>query len=174
MAKLADETSTVASTVDFTCTSSDSSILRVHADCMQSFIRWDCTKPRCCCLSGYGNIAPQTFWGRMVCISYALVGIPIMLMCLANLGALMANIFRFIYAKVCCCGCCISCHKRRKNRHASAVFSVVVCPSVRPSVCPSQAGMHRNDWTNRVGFWHEGFLLLSHTVLSGNFGISEN
>jgi len=69
----------------------------------------------CYCSSGYGNIAPQTFWGRLVCISYALVGIPIMLLCLANLGELMANIFRFTYSKVCCCGCCRCCNKRSKN-----------------------------------------------------------
>ena len=36
-----------------------------------------------------------------------------MLMCLANIGDAMADIFRFIYLKMCCCGCC-----RRKGRRA--------------------------------------------------------
>jgi len=53
---------------------------------------------------GYGNIAPKTFWGRLVCIAYAVLGIPLMLLCLANLGEVMANIFRFVYARICCCG----------------------------------------------------------------------
>ena len=29
-----------------------------------------------------------------------------MLLCLANIGDVLADIFRFIYAKICCCGCC--------------------------------------------------------------------
>lgn len=57
-----------------------------------------------CCVLGYGNIAPKTFWGRLVCIAYAVLGIPLMLLCLANLGEVMANIFRFVYARICCCG----------------------------------------------------------------------
>ena len=35
-----------------------------------------------------------------------------MLLCLANIGDVMADIFRFIYSKVCCCGCC-----RRKDKN---------------------------------------------------------
>jgi potassium channel subfamily K protein len=62
---------------------------------------------------GYGNIAPKTFWGRLVCIAYAVLGIPLMLLCLANIGDVMADIFRYVYSKICCCGCCRK--KRKKN-----------------------------------------------------------
>lgn len=56
--------------------------------------------------AGYGRIYPKTVWGKMACIAYALVGIPLMLTCLAVVGEVMAKIFRYIYATVCCCGCC--------------------------------------------------------------------
>ena len=41
------------------------------------------------------------------------------------------------------------------RRYATAVFAVVmsVCLSVRHKVA-----LYRNDWTNRAGFWHGGFL----------------
>ncbi|ESO02317.1 hypothetical protein HELRODRAFT_161572 [Helobdella robusta] len=52
---------------------------------------------------GYGNIAPKTKFGRLVCLAYALLGIPLMLLTLANFGEIMANIFRYAYLNVCCC-----------------------------------------------------------------------
>ena len=43
------------------------------------------------------------------------------------------------------------------RRYASAVFAVVMCPSVCPSFC-HQPELYRNSWTNRAGFWHGCFL----------------
>ncbi|XP_074602236.1 uncharacterized protein LOC141855934 [Brevipalpus obovatus] len=52
---------------------------------------------------GYGNKAPKTWTGRLFTMVYALFGIPIMLLCVSNLGNIMANTFRFSYRKICCC-----------------------------------------------------------------------
>ena len=62
-------------------------------------------------ITGYGNIAPKTFWGRLVCIAYAVLGIPLMLLMLANIGEITANVFRYAYVNVCCCAC--DCFRRR-------------------------------------------------------------
>ncbi|KAF2356901.1 Potassium channel domain [Trinorchestia longiramus] len=55
---------------------------------------------RCCCRSrsggaagpGYGDIAPATVWGRVFCIGFALLGIPLSLSFIAATGDLLASI----------------------------------------------------------------------------------
>jgi Ion channel len=42
-------------------------------------------------LAGYGNVAPVTFWGRAFCVGFALVGIPLTLSVIADLGKLIAS-----------------------------------------------------------------------------------
>lgn len=56
-------------------------------------------------------------WGRILCISYAMIGIPLMLMYLTNIGDLLADVFRYVYAKIICCGCMKA---RRKPREFDA------------------------------------------------------
>ena len=53
------------------------------------------------CLSGYGNLTPKTIGGRLVTILYGILGIPLAMLCLGNLGDLMAGIFRVIYRCAC-------------------------------------------------------------------------
>ena len=61
----------------------------------------------------------------MVTILYAIVGIPLTLLTIANLGGYMATAFRLLYKNVCCGLCCCSCCKKNrdpkntdtKNRH---------------------------------------------------------
>ncbi|XP_067686272.1 TWiK family of potassium channels protein 18-like [Haliotis asinina] len=54
---------------------------------------------------GYGQLTPRTFWGRLATIAYAIVGIPLTLLCLANIGSLMAKCFRFFWKKIPRCQC---------------------------------------------------------------------
>ncbi|GFR61072.1 potassium channel subfamily K member 4 [Elysia marginata] len=46
---------------------------------------------------GYGDIVPRTPEGKVACMFYGLVGIPMMLLCLANIGHFLATCFRFVW-----------------------------------------------------------------------------
>ena len=42
--------------------------------------------------TGYGNIAPKTFSGRLFCILFAIVGIPFTLSVIADVGQIFATL----------------------------------------------------------------------------------
>ncbi|KAF2358156.1 Potassium channel domain [Trinorchestia longiramus] len=54
---------------------------------------------------GYGHISPSTFYGQMYCIVYALVGCPLLLLFLANIGEAMADTLTYFYSRCCCRWC---------------------------------------------------------------------
>ena len=49
---------------------------------------------------GYGNLTPSTDLGKVVTMLYALVGIPLMFIYMANIGTVLASSFKFLYSKV--------------------------------------------------------------------------
>jgi len=52
---------------------------------------------------GYGNLAPRTPLGKAMTILYALIGIPLMFIYMANIGSVLATSFKYIYSKLCRC-----------------------------------------------------------------------
>ncbi|KAM7541390.1 hypothetical protein Aperf_G00000038812 [Anoplocephala perfoliata] len=65
---------------------------------------------------GYGHVAPTTQWGRLVCIFYCILGIPLLLIYLGSIGQMLAYLFRFIYMNFCCCRCFRDILIRRRNQ----------------------------------------------------------
>ncbi|XP_074650138.1 TWiK family of potassium channels protein 7-like [Tubulanus polymorphus] len=76
---------------------------------------------------GYGHIAPKTTWGKVVCMAYAVLGIPLLLLFLAMIGDVLADLFKLIYSRVCCCGCF------RKRTEKTKVESVEQNPPPQPA-----------------------------------------
>ncbi|GIY03745.1 uncharacterized protein CEXT_760501 [Caerostris extrusa] len=69
--------------------------------------------------SCYGNIAPKTDVGKIVTIFYALLGIPLMLLCLTNIGDLLARSFKFTYFHLCFL------FRKPRRTHASSQKQVI-------------------------------------------------
>lgn len=63
--------------------------------------RWDEIIIIVCFVSGYGNLTPRTAGGKLATVLYALVGIPLMLLYMANVGDILATSFKFTYKKMC-------------------------------------------------------------------------
>lgn len=53
-------------------------------------------------------------------IAYAIVGIPLTLLTLTNLGGFMATAFRFLYKNICCGVCCLCCPTRDSGQVTSS------------------------------------------------------
>lgn len=54
-----------------------------------------------CSSIGYGSLTPKTVEGKIVTMAYAMIGVPLMLMCLSNLGRVLAESVRQTYARLC-------------------------------------------------------------------------
>ncbi|XP_014479174.1 PREDICTED: two pore potassium channel protein sup-9 isoform X7 [Dinoponera quadriceps] len=80
---------------------------------------------------GYGNICPRTKWGKVVTIVYAIVGMPLFLLYLSNIGDILARSFKWTYARCCLCRC-------RRKPYAS--------PSAAASEVPNDPAAKRNRW----------------------------
>lgn len=54
-------------------------------------------------VSGYGNTCPRTKWGKVATIVYAIVGMPLFLLYLSNIGDILARSFKWTFARCCLC-----------------------------------------------------------------------
>ncbi|XP_040565694.1 uncharacterized protein [Lepeophtheirus salmonis] len=52
---------------------------------------------------GYGNLTPKTDVGKIATIFYALIGIPLMLLYMNNIGHILGTSFKYTYSKFCRC-----------------------------------------------------------------------
>ncbi|RVE47347.1 hypothetical protein evm_008028 [Chilo suppressalis] len=67
-------------------------------------------------MAGYGHLSPRTDWGKVVTVLYALLGMPLFLLYLSNVGELLARWFKCLYALACLCRGCPGFTRRRVAR----------------------------------------------------------
>ncbi|XP_050705296.1 potassium channel subfamily K member 18-like [Eriocheir sinensis] len=75
----------------------------LHLYCISSYNTVNESSKSSLCCTGYGNLTPRTEWGKVATILYAIVGMPLMLLYMSNVGEILAHIFKFIYFRVCSC-----------------------------------------------------------------------
>ncbi|GAU95111.1 hypothetical protein RvY_06786 [Ramazzottius varieornatus] len=79
---------------------------------------------------GYGHVAPYTRTGKVATIIYAIIGIPLMLAFLANIGDLLARFFRMVFDQLFLMKTCRKIYRRRAQTSlpSTAVASVTASP----------------------------------------------
>lgn len=92
-------------------------------------------------VTGYGNVAPKTKTGKVVTILYAVVGIPLLLLCMSNIGDTMAHAFKFVYWKV----CCYFCIRSKKSTRSSRSVRYHRYPSTRSHQGSRQPSSHHSS-----------------------------
>lgn len=75
---------------------------------------------------GYGNITPKSSWGKLITILYAIIGMPLFLLYLSNIGDILAKSFKWIYAKVCLCRICPGVARRRIIRERRKIRRMTI------------------------------------------------
>ncbi|TGZ53142.1 Potassium channel subfamily K member 18 [Temnothorax longispinosus] len=81
--------------------------------------------------AGYGNLYPRTKWGKVATIVYAIIGMPLFLLYLSNIGDILARSFKWTYARCCLCKC-------RKRPYGAA--------SARTSEISNDPATKRDRW----------------------------
>nr|CAH0101549.1 unnamed protein product [Daphnia galeata] len=75
---------------------------------------------------GYGNLTPRTAGGKFATVIYAMVGIPLMLLYMANVGEILATSFKFTYKKMC------KCPKRRRRGQWTPELAATTATTTSP------------------------------------------
>nr|XP_036669308.1 TWiK family of potassium channels protein 9 isoform X2 [Drosophila suzukii] len=98
---------------------------------------------------GYGHITPKTDWGRALTIVYAIIGIPMFLIVLADLGKVFTRCVKFLWAYVRRVYYTRSCRRIRKQqqiRDAMTGFNTVYDMAIRrPSMFFGKSNVENDE-----------------------------
>ncbi|KAK5638802.1 hypothetical protein RI129_013097 [Pyrocoelia pectoralis] len=102
---------------------------------------------------GYGNVVPRTKLGKVITIIYAIIGMPLFLLYLSNIGDIMARSFKWIYAKICLCRCCPGVAKKRaeRRRRRAEGLSVDYYSNKNESESP-EVSIKQGQFSNASGY----------------------
>nr|CAD7194658.1 unnamed protein product [Timema douglasi] len=99
---------------------------------------------------GYGNVTPRTEWGKLATILYAIIGMPLFLLYLSNIGDVLAKSFKWTYAK---CFLCKGCTRReipeRHRRLKRVQHSMEIAYNESPPEPSFRSFSIREDWQVR-------------------------
>ena len=112
-------------------------------------------------LSGYGRLTPRTAVGQMLCVLYALFGIPLYLILLTRIGPKVAHLNENMVDRL------LTLKLGTFKRHAIRFLMLLLTGTFFMLVVPSIIFTHTEGWTFRVAFYYS-FITIS-TIGFGDY-----
>lgn len=89
---------------------------------------------------GYGHMVPVTPIGKIVTMIYAVIGVPLFLLYLSNIGEIFATSFKWTYSRLCRCQL-LRHHRRRGQWRVDALPAAIHAMEEQARVTPSDGSI---------------------------------
>lgn len=97
---------------------------------------------------GYGHVTPQTQYGKLLTMLYAVIGIPLFFIYLSKNGDMMASLFRLAYARGCKPVFRMISRRRSRNATKNGLYNSMQSLALIANLDSTVMRLHHKDSTN--------------------------
>ena len=99
---------------------------------------------------GYGHVTPQTQYGKLLTMLYAVIGIPLFFSYLSKNGEMMASVFRLAYARGCKPVFRLISRRRSRNATKNGLYNSMQSLALIANLDAAVTRLHRKKSDNSI------------------------
>lgn len=107
-----------------------------------------CTRQNFLSSAGYGHVTPQTQYGKLLTMLYAVIGIPLFFSYLSKNGDMMASLFSLAYARGCKPVFRMISRRRSRNAAKNGLYNSMQSLALIANLDATVTRLHHKDSTN--------------------------